>query len=431
MRAIAFILLVILASPSLAHTKAAPERFAAIAVVEASGEVLHARHSNDLRHPASLTKIMTLYLVFEAIEAGELGWDDRLRVSAKAARARPSKLGVKANTTISVEEAVRALVTKSANDVAIVLAERLGGGETRFAALMTKKAKALGMSSSHFVNASGLPSTRQVMTARDMAVLAYRIHHDFPNYYRYFSLRKLVWNEHDHNNHNTLLGRVEGVDGLKTGFTNASGYNIAVTAERAGERMIVVVFGGASNTERDAYATKLLERAFSELERRRIDEALPVTPPLTDLDDSKPVLVAGLPSEVHQGAGERRGVQIVIDENIETRPLLRPATTPPPPTQPEPKQTITMPAGGWGVQVGAFTSVEQAKARLHHISDIPIDGLSENAGHIAQGKRNGAPLYRVRFLGLTPAKARSTCAELNAFGQSCFAVPPQSQTASK
>ncbi len=431
MRAIAFILLTILVHPLLAHAKVAPERFAAIAVVEASGEVLHARHSEALRHPASLTKVMTLYLVFEAITAGDLGWDDRLRVSKKAARAHPSRLGVKANTTISVEEAVRAIVTKSANDVAIVLAERLGGGEARFARLMTKKARVLGMEHSRFVNASGLPDKRQVMTARDMAVLAYRIHHDFPNYYRFFSLSKLVWNDRDHNNHNTLLGRVEGVDGLKTGFTNASGYNIAVTAEREGKRLIVVVFGAASGAQRDAYATKLLERAFAELDHRRANETAPITPPLADLDDSAPVLVAGLATEAHQGAGERRGVQIIIDETTKTRPLRRPASTPAAPINPQQTQGVVTSAGQWGVQVGAFTTTAQAKARLHRINDIPIDYLGGNTGQIIHGAHNGAPLYRVRFLGLTPMSARAVCAELNAFGHSCFAVPPQSQIASK
>ncbi len=421
MRTLVQTILVILTLASTAVAKTPPERFAAIAVVEATGEVLHARHASELRHPASLTKVMTLYMVFDAITAGELGWDDPLRVSPKAARARPSRLGLKANATISVEDAVRAMVTKSANDVAVVLAERLGGGETKFATQMTQKARALGMTNSRFVNASGLPDTRQVMTARDMAVLAYRIHHDFPQFYRYFSLSKLVWNNRSHNNHNTLLGRVEGVDGLKTGFTNASGYNIAVTAERDGERLIVVVFGGASGAKRDSYATTLLERAFEELDRRATSTQSPTTPPPADLDDQTPVLFAGLPGETSQGGAERRGVQIVIDDTIETRPLpIAPAT------RPAKIQTVSMamPSGTWGVQVGAFSSQAKAQKRLHHIKDITVDHLTGNEGHITEGQRNGTPLYRARFLGLTSVDARQVCAQLNTVGQSCFALPP-------
>lgn len=423
MRAMVIFILVMITSQPPAFAKAVPERFAAIAVVENTGEVLHARHADDPRYPASLTKVMTLYLVFEAIKAGELGWDDPLRVSKKAARARPSKLGLKANTTISVEDAVRALVTKSANDVAVVLAERLGGGEAHFAENMTRKAKALDMNSSHFVNASGLPNSRQVMTARDMAVLAYRIHHDFPDYFRYFSLDKLVWKSRTLSNHNTLLGRVDGVDGLKTGFTNASGYNIAVTAERKNQRLIVVVFGGASGAQRDFYATTLLERAFAELDKRRGEKTQQPIPPPADLDDRTPVLIAGLPGDTYQGDGGRRGVQIVIDDTIETRPL--PLQKPGMKTGP---QTITaLPAlsGQWGIQVGAFLSPKQAKARLHHISDFALGGLNGNTGQIAKGERKGAPLYRVRFLGLTPVNARAVCTELNTLGQPCFAVPPQ------
>ncbi len=422
MRTALFILVALVTVPIMALARPSPERFAAIAVVEATGEVLHARHAEDLRYPASLTKVMTLYMVFEAIKAGEIGWDDPLRISSKAARARPSRLGLKANTTISVEDAVRAMVTKSANDVAIVLAERLGGGEARFATLMTKRAHEMGMDNSRFINASGLPDKRQVTTARDMAVLAYRIHHDYPEDYRYFSLSKLVWKARTLNNHNTLLGRVEGVDGLKTGFTNASGYNIAVTAERKGERLIVIVFGGASGKERDTYATRLLERAFAELDRRRENNMDTNTPLPRDLDDQKPVLFAGLPEDTAQGDGDRRGVKIVIDDNIETRPLpvLKPASPAPQPIL----TNIPDPQGDWAVQVGAFSSNAQASQRLNHINDMEVLALIGRNSQIIKGERNGAALYRVRYLGFDANKAREVCTRLNADGQSCFAVPP-------
>jgi len=407
-------IMVLLALPAPGASRPAKERFAAIAVVEATGEVLHARHADALRHPASLTKVMTLYLVFEALKAGELGWDDRLRISAHAAAAHPTKLGLVAGQSISVEDAVRALVTKSANDAAIVLAERLGGGEAVFAAQMTKKAHQLGMSRSHFVNASGLNSPRQVTTARDMAVLAYRIRHDFPAQFRYFSLTKMVWNGHDIPNHNPLLGRVAGVDGLKTGFTNASGYNIAVTAQRGDTRLIVAVFGGASGAQRDAYAARLLERAFAVLASRRAKgQPSPVIMP-PDLNDRTPVLVAGLPDEAAQGAGERRGVQIVIDDSIKTRPLPRPVKT----------MAAPSPGWHWSVQVGAFFSRLQAKAQLRHVNAISLAALDGHAGYIVDVTRNGKPLYRVRYSGLDKSRARAICANLNAANEPCFAVPP-------
>ncbi len=412
--------LLVAVAPVAALAKSAGQRFAAIAVVEATGEVLHARHADAPRHPASLTKVMTLYLVFEAIKAGELGWDDRLRISKKAASAHPARLGLIAGQSISVEDAVRALVTKSANDAAIVLAERLGGGEAVFATQMNRKARQLGMRHSHFVNASGLHSPRQVTTARDMAILTYRIRHDFPAQFRYFSLSKMVWNGHEIPNHNALLGRVAGVDGLKTGFTNASGYNIIVTAERDGERLIAVVFGGASAAQRDAYATRLLERAFAVLASRRAKSkpAPGAMPP--DLNDRAPVLVAGLPGEAAQGASERRGVRIVIDDSIETRPL--------PGLKPSPGPGIAgaaaEPGRAWAVQVGAFMTRAQAEARLRHVNAISLAALSGRTGRIIAAQRNGSPLYRVRYAGLDSASAHRICATLNAAAEPCFAVPP-------
>ncbi len=432
MRAMVLLLFVCIANPIAVLAKSEPERFAAIAVVEHTGEVLHARHADALRHPASLAKVMTLYMTFAAIEAGELGWDDQLRVSSRAARAQPSKLGLKADSSISVENAVRALVTKSANDAAIVLAERLSGGEARFAAAMTKKARALGMSHTRFMNASGLPNRRQVITAREMAVLAYRIHHDFPAEYRYFSLQKMIWKGREHGNHNTLLEQIDGVDGLKTGFTNASGYNIAVTAERDDQRLIVIVFGGASGAQRDAYASKLLERAFAELHARQSDGSPTQNQPLDDLNDKSPILFAGLPSEVDQGAGGKRGVQIIIDDAIESKKLVteKPAIKAAPALNNMPDMPGQSTAAGWGIQVGAYSSARKAQERLHHISDISINGLNGNAGKITEGMRKGAPLYRVQYRGLGAQGARAVCKELNAFGEACFALPPAIITAS-
>jgi D-alanyl-D-alanine carboxypeptidase len=238
-----------------------------------TGQVLHDRDADESRHPASLTKVMTLYMVFDAIEAGKLKLSERMKVSKAASRAQPSKLGLKAGSTIKVEDAIRALVTKSANDVAIVVAEHLGGTETKFAAKMNAKAKQLGMMNTTFRNASGLPDKKQITTARDMAKLGEAIYMDHKDRYNYFSLASFTWNKRKYMNHNELLKRVDGVDGIKTGFTNASGYNLMASAERNGRRVIAIMLGGSTGRSRDAHVADLLEAAFLEIGGGVADDA--------------------------------------------------------------------------------------------------------------------------------------------------------------
>jgi D-alanyl-D-alanine carboxypeptidase len=209
---------------------------------------------------------MTLYLVFDALDSGKLKLSDKMPVSKAASRAQPSKLGLKAGSTIKVEDAIRALVTKSANDVAIVIAEKLGNGsEAKFVTKMNAKAKELGMASTTFRNASGLPDKKQVTTARDMALLAEAVYVDHKNRYNYFSLSSFTWAKRKYANHNELLKKVDGVDGIKTGFTNASGYNLMASAERNGRRVIAVMMGGTTGRSRDQHVADLLEAAFMEL----------------------------------------------------------------------------------------------------------------------------------------------------------------------
>lgn len=244
----------------------ADDRYASIVIDVGSDQVLHDRFADSPRYPASLTKVMTLYMVFDALDNGQLTLEEELPVSTRASQAAPSKLGLAPGSTISVEDAILALVTKSANDVAIVVGERLGGSESRFAALMTVKARALGMQNTRFYNASGLPDTRQISTARDMATLAAHIMEDHGDYYSYFQTRSFSWGGRTYGNHNNLLGSVEGVDGIKTGYTRASGFNLMSTAERNGNRIITVVLGGATSRARDAHVTELLEAAFQAIE---------------------------------------------------------------------------------------------------------------------------------------------------------------------
>jgi D-alanyl-D-alanine carboxypeptidase len=253
------LLAVFAASPAWAS------KYASIVVDLETNQVLHARDADEERHPASLTKVMTLYLVFEALDSGKLKLSERMTVSNAAAKQQPSKLGLKAGSTIKVEDAIRALVTKSANDVAVVLAEKLAGTESKFVTKMNSKAKELGLEHTTFRNSSGLPDRRQITTARDMAKLAEAMFYDHKDRYNYFSLPSFTWNKRRYENHNTLLKAVEGVDGIKTGYTNASGYNLMASAERNGRRVIAVMLGGTSGKSRDQHVSDLLEAAFLEI----------------------------------------------------------------------------------------------------------------------------------------------------------------------
>jgi D-alanyl-D-alanine carboxypeptidase len=237
--------------------------YADIVVDDNSGEVLHAMMADDPRHPASLTKIMTLYLLFEQLEAGKLKLDTPLPISTHAATQHPVKLGLKANQNINVEDAIKGLVTKSANDAAAVVAEAIGGTEEEFAKLMTRKARALGMASTTYINASGLPADDQITTARDQAVLGRAIQHRFPQYYVYFATPSFRYRGVDIRNHNNLLGRVQGVDGIKTGYTDASGYNLVSSVRRNDRHIVAVVLGGSSNASRDARMQQLIEQHIS------------------------------------------------------------------------------------------------------------------------------------------------------------------------
>jgi D-alanyl-D-alanine carboxypeptidase len=243
--------------------------YAAIVVDANSGAVLHATSADALRHPASLTKIMTLYMLFERLEAGLLTLDSPLRVSAHAAAQSPTKLGLRDGESITVEQAIKGMVTRSANDAAVVVAENLGGSETEFARQMTRKAHALGMRNTVYHNASGLPDPAQVTSARDQAILGRVIQERFPRYYRYFSIHSFTFRGQRIGNHNRLLGRVEGVDGIKTGYTRASGFNLVTSVRRNGRYVVAVVLGGTSGASRDARMRQLLAQHVDSASRRR------------------------------------------------------------------------------------------------------------------------------------------------------------------
>jgi D-alanyl-D-alanine carboxypeptidase len=234
-----------------------------------SGKVLEDANADALRHPASLTKVMTLYLLFERLDAGKIKLDTPLHVSEHASEQDPTKLDLKPGETIAVEDAIKGIVTKSANDAAVVVAENLGGDEPTFAKMMTQKARALGMSRTTYVNASGLPDDDQITTARDQALLGRAMEDRFPRYYKYFSTQSFVFHGEAMRNHNHLLGSVDGVDGIKTGFVRASGFNILTSMHRDGRYLIGVVMGGPSAGQRDAHMRELLADHFKEAALRR------------------------------------------------------------------------------------------------------------------------------------------------------------------
>ena len=277
-----------LASTSdLSHAENYSPPTASIVVDGYSGAVLQTSNPDAPRHPASLTKIMTLYLLFERLETGKLKLDSQLKVSEHASEQAPTKLGLRPGETIAVEDAIKAIVTKSANDAAVAVAENLAGDEDYFAKLMTQKAGALGMTRTTYTNASGLPDDDQITTARDQALLGRLIQKRFPRYYKYFSTESFVYHGATMRNHNHLLGAIEGVDGIKTGFTQASGFNLVTSVHRDGRYIVAVVMGGRSSLERDA---QMREQISAQIKGIALKPAVPVVAKSNQPSETKPAL---------------------------------------------------------------------------------------------------------------------------------------------
>jgi D-alanyl-D-alanine carboxypeptidase len=266
--------------------------YASIVVDANSGATMQASNADSPRHPASLTKIMTLYLLFERLQTGKMKLDTELPVSEHAAAMAPSKLGLKPGESIDVGTAIRAIVTKSANDVAVVVAEAIGGNELEFAKLMTAKAHALGMTHTNYHNASGLPDDQQITTAHDQAVLARAISDRFPQYFHYFSIRMFAWRGKMIRNHNHLLGTVDGVDGMKTGYIHESGFNIIVSIHRNGRHLIAVMFGGRTASARDARVLSLINNNIN----------------IASTKHTAPLMVEGWQNQVAQAAAAKEKV---------------------------------------------------------------------------------------------------------------------------
>ena len=271
---------------TLSNNSAQAAPYADIVVDANSGAVLHATNPDARRHPASLTKIMTLYLLFEQLEAGKLKLDSALKVSTEASAQAPTKLGLKPATTLSVEDAIKGMVTRSANDAAVVVAEAIAGNESEFAKVMTRKAHALGMKNTVYKNASGLPDDHQVTTARDQSILGRAIQDRFPRYYKYFSIRSFTFRGQTITNHNRLLGKVDGVDGIKTGYINASGFNLVTSVHRGNRYLVAVVMGGNTGASRDTRMRELINEKIVQASIKR------TSPMVAEATPSEPVVVA-------------------------------------------------------------------------------------------------------------------------------------------
>lgn len=382
--------LAVLALVALALMPAGPaaaaknNRYAAIVLDTGTGEVLYQEHADSKRYPASLTKMMTMYLLFEAIERGDLSLKTKLVASKRAAQMPATNLALRPGATITVEQAIGALVIRSANDVAVVVAEALGGTESQFAQMMTSRARQLGMNNTTFRNASGLPNSGQKTTARDLATLAAALMQDFPQHYHYFSLTSFKYNGKTYKTHNRLMLNYAGADGLKTGYINASGFNLATSAVRDGRRLLAIVLGGRTARSRDAHMADLLDRGFAT--NRTASAPAPTLP-----DATLPVLalVPPLKPEVplEFAASDVDGMIPVSRET-----------------------------GEYAVQVGAFSRFAPAQLAANQAVRTVPELLGDARVVVDQSSK----FYRARVIGLSEADARAACKVLKANKTDCL-----------
>jgi D-alanyl-D-alanine carboxypeptidase len=414
--------------------------------------VLFERNANERRYPASLTKMMTIYLVFEAIEAGRISEKTQVPFSKNAASEPPTKLGVKPGGSVSVETAVRALVTRSANDVSTALAEMLGGSEAKFAQMMTAKARQLGMNGTQFRNAHGLPNAQQYTTARDMAILGIALREHFPRRYSYFSTRSFAYGKQRINTHNRMFGRIEGVDGIKTGYTRASGFNLVTSVQSNGRSVVGVVMGGQSGRSRDDHMAALLREHLPRASRNdggplvasrratpgtgavaaaafslpRTNIPMPAFRPTgTDVDVAPAVVAAYAPTP-------RNAVPMpVASVPVPSAPV--PSASVPIPASADgrfpvqdvdPVQTAsTGPVSGWAVQIASSPSQSEAFAALVRTGKQASGVLGSASAFIEEFENKGTVYYRARFGGFSSKnQAWNTCNALKKQKIDCFAA---------
>lgn len=423
----------------------AQAKYAAFVMDAETGQTIFADHADDQNYPASLTKMMTLYLLFEDMESGKVNLRTPLKVTPRAERQQPSSLGLRHGETISVQTAIQAIVIKSANDVAVTIAENLAPNETEFAKRMTRKAQLLGMSHTVYRNASGLPNKQQVTTARDLARLALALQRDFPKYYKYFSLTEFEYEGQVIPTHNNLVKSYPGADGLKTGFIAASGFNLAASAHRDGRRLIAVVMGGNTARWRDQRTADLLDRGFAEVAYASAKTPRPPRNPKNEL------AVASAPDGV-EAASTAQGdadasASIVTDitssfvppsvgiasASSGEAPLL-------PPRKPAPPQKLTTVAalphsavpvhkpaqvGAWAIQVGAYSDRRAAEtAASSAMAAQTADAAASAAVRIEPFTASTRTLYRARVVGLSANDAQRACSQLKRESRPCMVLRP-------
>lgn len=429
---------------------AASDRYAAIVIDANTGKTLFASNADAKRYPASLTKMMTLYMLFEAIQAGRMNKDTRIPVSAYAAARPPTKIGFRPGQSIRAEDAALAMITKSANDVATAVGEYLGGSEERFAQMMTAKARRLGMRNTTFRNASGLPNMAQHSSARDMAILSIALRQHFPNEFSYFSRRSFVFRGQTIRGHNRLLGRVEGVDGIKTGYTNASGYNLASSVSLDGRRLVAVVMGGNTGASRDAHMAQLIRKYLPMTTRSRNAAPLiamrndaPQVVASVDLPKARnaPVPMARQATAVEDlinsesGEGDSDQPQVLalaaptarpaaLAAQAAIRPTPRAAVPSAPAHDVDPVTTASAPAAsGWAIQIGSLPSEGQARDMLAKASATAGGTLRAASPHTETFNKGSATFYRARFVGFSSKQAAwDACASLKKKNFGCYAV---------
>jgi len=391
-----------------------PDRYAAVVIEASTGYVLSAQNADKKLYPASLTKMMTLYLTFEALSQGRISKHQRIAVSRRAAAQEPSSLGLQAGDEIRVEDAILSIATKSANDSAVTLAEAIGGSEDRFARAMTAKARQLGMNNTRFVNASGLFKKAQVSTARDMATLSQAIIRDYPGYYRYFSTSTFAYNDNIYMNHNKLMNSYQGMDGIKTGYVYASGYNLAASAVHNGTRLIGVIFGGRTARSRNNAMAKLLNQSFARIGDIRVAALAKKAPgktvsarrpsviqSITEASVDNPAPSPDIASAQFDGKGlvVDQGDTDIADDGKTV--LSLPVHAAPP--------AASAPGNRWAIQIGAFASraasmkvLEAAKASLHGM----LDGADSVAVPLMTSR---GLIYRARLSGIARNDAAQAC----------------------
>ena len=373
-------------------TATASNRYAAIVIEEKTGRVLFSRNADKKLYPASLTKIMTLYLLFEEVAQGRLSMKSKLPVSRVAASRSPSKLYLQPGSSISVESAILALVTKSANDVATVVSEALSGTEREFAKRMTRKARSLGMINTTFKNASGLPNRAQKSTARDMARLGVAIRRDFPQFYHYFSRTSFSYKGRKFGNHNKLLRQFDGTDGIKTGYTHASGFNLVAATERNGVRLIGVVFGGRTGTSRNAHMMKILSTQFRRIQPFAVRQIAATT-----------TLPAPRPNMPARPKTKQPDFQLATLFTNQAPRVENPTS--------------------WAIQVGSFSrrvNAHKAAIDARRSAERVLGLIPAELSVVMRGEM---PLWRVRFGDLEEDQARAACAALFSSGKACIALP--------